>query len=536
MSEIQRIRKDIDKAEEKRNIGLDNLFKIHDEGFISNATRYDVAKRIKGNALIIKNSKESGWPGGRTHFEIDRDQILFNPNFVRLAQKTQVFIGQRNIQFKNRLMHTLEVVQFCRSIAQKSGLNMDLIDSIAYGHDIGHAPFGHSGEKALNMCLYEYFIRIYGLELLKNEKPILSFDESDSSIAYRDSSIWLLVESIVNKRSSNNLPLIEDVQQLIDDDIIEKLIYEKNILKKKCGKRYEFNPPLQWNISDENKIEFKNQFSLTDTSKQFFSHNINSLHVLLNNKNKDASDICYHTAFGILSHSWQGADSYENFKFKLLDEKEIILSKSLHETPEAFVVRYADDICFTNSDLNDINISSLVEWNEFKPKEKMEISKLTGDETNNGDFPSSSAILSYLEGFFDFTHPFRQDNISGSYSSKIWKEIESVRNIIEEKAYPKLIPRQASAKKIIRDLFWFYCCFKKKNNNREIEKLAYNNFSEYCNNTYGSENERKQLLDPKQTAGYIAYLTDEEAISIHTALYSPEQAQWAKYFLDLGYS
>ncbi|SES62122.1 deoxyguanosinetriphosphate triphosphohydrolase [Anaerobranca gottschalkii] len=86
----------------------------------------------------------------RTDFQRDRDRIIHSKAFRRLKHKTQVFISPENDHFRTRLTHTLEVAQISRTIARGLRLNEDLTEAIALGHDLGHTPFGHAGEEALN--------------------------------------------------------------------------------------------------------------------------------------------------------------------------------------------------------------------------------------------------------------------------------------------------------------------------------------------------------------------------------------------------
>lgn len=85
----------------------------------------------------------------RTVFQRDRDRILYSNAFRRLKHKTQVFLSPLGDQYRTRLTHTLEVAQIARTIARAMRLNEDLAEAIALGHDLGHTPFGHSGETAL---------------------------------------------------------------------------------------------------------------------------------------------------------------------------------------------------------------------------------------------------------------------------------------------------------------------------------------------------------------------------------------------------
>ncbi len=86
----------------------------------------------------------------RTIFQRDRDRIIHSSAFRRLQYKTQVFVNHEGDYYRTRITHTMEVAQIARSIARSLGLNQDLTEAIALAHDLGHTPFGHSGEKVLN--------------------------------------------------------------------------------------------------------------------------------------------------------------------------------------------------------------------------------------------------------------------------------------------------------------------------------------------------------------------------------------------------
>jgi dGTPase len=89
----------------------------------------------------------------RTAFQRDRDRILHCSSFRRLKDKTQVFLAPDNVHYRTRLTHTLEVSQIARTIARSLSLNEDLTEAIALGHDLGHTPFGHAGERALSSVI-----------------------------------------------------------------------------------------------------------------------------------------------------------------------------------------------------------------------------------------------------------------------------------------------------------------------------------------------------------------------------------------------
>src|SRR5579872_5099389 len=92
----------------------------------------------------------------RNDFQRDRDRVIHSRAFRRLEAKTQVFTRRYSDHFRNRLTHTLEVAQIARTIAAQLGLNVDLVEALALVHDVGHPPFGHAGEKALDAAMREH--------------------------------------------------------------------------------------------------------------------------------------------------------------------------------------------------------------------------------------------------------------------------------------------------------------------------------------------------------------------------------------------
>ncbi|OFI07171.1 deoxyguanosinetriphosphate triphosphohydrolase [Clostridium acetireducens DSM 10703] len=108
---------------------------------------------IKSKGRVLKENKDEI----RTCFMVDRDRIIHSKSFRRLKHKTQVYIKTFGDHYRTRLTHTLEVTQIAKTIGRGIGLNEDLIEAIALGHDIGHVAFAHNGEEVLNELLPEGF-------------------------------------------------------------------------------------------------------------------------------------------------------------------------------------------------------------------------------------------------------------------------------------------------------------------------------------------------------------------------------------------
>ena len=146
----------------------------------------------------------------RPEYQRDRDRILHSKAFRRMKDKTQVFLAPQGDHYRTRLTHTLEVSQIARTIAKALRLNEDLVEAIALGHDLGHTPFGHAGERALNevdpdgFAHYKQSVRVAQV-LEKNGEGL--------------NLTWEVRDGILNHRTSGNPSTLEGKVVRLSDKI-----------------------------------------------------------------------------------------------------------------------------------------------------------------------------------------------------------------------------------------------------------------------------------------------------------------------------
>ena len=195
--------------------------------------KYSKIGLFKSKGRIFKESLSKY----RTPFQRDRDRIIHSASFRRLKHKTQVFVNTEGDHYRTRITHSMEVAQIARSIARYLNLNEDLAETLSLAHDLGHTPFGHAGEDALNECMDEYggfdhnlqtlrvvmflenkYLKYSGLNLsietleglLKHNGPVDDLDLVDNLIG---------IKRFKNMINFNTYPSLEAQISAISDDI-----------------------------------------------------------------------------------------------------------------------------------------------------------------------------------------------------------------------------------------------------------------------------------------------------------------------------
>lgn len=230
----------------------------------------------KANMLLEPYAIPHGGMLGRVHtegddqtrfpFQRDRDRIIHTQAFRRLKGKTQVFVADHGDHYRTRITHTLEVAQISRDIARTLGVNEDLAESIALAHDLGHTPFGHAGEEAMDACM-----KRFGKTFEHNEQSlrIVTLLEERSSVCAGLNLHLEILEGLMKHRTPHDAPacsiarapsieaqivnLADEIAYTAhdsDDGLRAKLFSYDDIAKTRLGKK-------AWSIADEKGTEMR---------------------------------------------------------------------------------------------------------------------------------------------------------------------------------------------------------------------------------------------------------------------------------------
>lgn len=221
----------------------------------------------------------------RTDYQRDRDRIIHSKSFRRLKHKTQVFLSPEGDHYRTRLTHTLEVTQIARTIARVLRLNEDLTEAIALGHDLGHTPFGHSGERTLNRLATNGFkhneqsLRV--VDVLENggKGLNLTYEVRDGILNHKMSCNPMTLEGKVVSYSDRFAYINHDIEDAIRADLLSESMLPQDairLLGDSKGKRIDslINDFVN-NSMNKNTVSLSEDYETAFNSlREFMDHNI----------------------------------------------------------------------------------------------------------------------------------------------------------------------------------------------------------------------------------------------------------------------
>lgn len=495
----------------------------------------------------------------RTEFERDRDRILYSRAFRRLSGKTQVFLAGNDDHARTRLTHTLEVAQISRTIAKSLGLNEDLTEAIALGHDIGHTPFGHVGERMLNNIMNGcYIIRDFNStnETLSNCK---GFKHN-----------WQAIRVATDLEYSTNLTDYTLWGILNHSDIN----YSKCKMKDKnnsCLFRHESNKKCTINLEDDNSLSFYTNMKVKDSyvyekikDKWSFEGLIVGLADEIAQRHHDIEDALEYSII-LKDELYKELDlifNYDDYTKKLQQENKQNkiqnlqdFSESIKEHKKNFADIYKsineDDIDLYKSKFSKFIVNLLTTDAILNIKNNFHGLVTKYNIKNRDDFYNNRAKIEDFESIITYSSfikendkqlkKFLSDRILNSHMAQTMDGVG--QHVIKElfKAY-LINPQQLPDKTIVKLFKNLYKenekgldIYKYKNSNRYnigelrnvLSKYHYNAETSDTNNT-DANNTKKIRIDYdiykiqllRTICDYIAGMTDKYTIEQHRKLYN----------------
>lgn len=261
----------------------------------------------------------------RNEFERDRDRIIHTNAFRRLQYKTQVFINHEGDHYRNRLTHSLEVSTVARSIANTLNLSSDLAETIALAHDLGHTPFGHAGERALNECMKEYSGFSHNAQSLK----ILTLLEKRYAAYNGVNLTWEVLEGIVK----HNGPIIGEINEYIEEynkqndlelgtyasaeaqiaALADDISYIAHDLEDSIGaKIIDFNNLAELKYIDQQVFELKSKYKNINSSCLIYEVVRKLMHELI-------TDLLWQTKMNLAKEKITHIDEIRNLNYQIVD-------------------------------------------------------------------------------------------------------------------------------------------------------------------------------------------------------------------------
>ncbi|MBP5426906.1 MAG: deoxyguanosinetriphosphate triphosphohydrolase [Clostridiales bacterium] len=221
----------------------------------------------------------------RTKFQRDRDRIIYSKAFRRLKHKTQVFISPEGDHYRTRLTHTLEVAQIARSIARGLRLNEDLTEAISLGHDLGHTPFGHTGESVLNeICKHGFLHNEQSLRVVdylenNNRGLNLTVEVRNGILNHSGNNIASTLEGCIVKFADRIAYINHDIEDAIEGHILTEDDLPKDCVKvlgNTSSKRINnMIINITKNCRDKNYIRMTDEYwAMTNKLRDFMFENV----------------------------------------------------------------------------------------------------------------------------------------------------------------------------------------------------------------------------------------------------------------------
>ena len=244
------------------------------KNYIENYLKSYAIKSINTKGRIYKELENAT----RSPYQRDRDRIIHSSSFRRLKHKTQVFVNIEGDHYRTRLTHSMEVSQIARTLARSLQLNEDLCETLSLSHDLGHPPFGHAGEKALNYCMNNFGGFDHNIQTLR----IVTLLENKY---YNFKGLNLSIETLDG--------LIKHNGPIVDNSKYDKIL-GKNIFKGKIN--FLKNPSLESQISSISDDIAYNSHDLEDGLKAglFNIDDIDEIPVISNIINKHKNKLKKH--------------------------------------------------------------------------------------------------------------------------------------------------------------------------------------------------------------------------------------------------
>ncbi len=288
----------------------------------------------------------------RTKFQRDRDRIIHSKAFRRLKHKTQVFLAPEGDHYRTRLTHTLEVSQISRTIARALRLNEDLTEAISLGHDLGHTPFGHNGEKILNSITSSGFqhniqsLRVVDiLEKHKDKQGLnLTYEVRDGILNHRGENSPETLEGRIVKIADRIAYLNHDIDDAIRAKVIKKDDIPSDVVKilgSDHGERINnMITNIVVNSTDKNDIMMsdKVQFA-TDKLRNFMFENI-----YLNKKAKSENYKAEKILKDLFAYYLENTNKIPKDTFLIKEDKEIRVKDYIAGMTDRYAIKKFKDI------------------------------------------------------------------------------------------------------------------------------------------------------------------------------------------------